>query len=173
MRKAPRARRMTKPILDNGHELAYCSRDVSLCEVLLLMRDRAHARRESLRHCLNAAVKRVSACCGSENSSVGAAKPDFFIWVFRPGIGLEQLESKLLGKMCQVFAASHSGFTAEPVIGPAKGRTRWRRPGMTPKGCAHPSVGGAASLELTRPAGCGGPLISRGAGWRVRTPPRP
>ncbi len=23
-----------------------------------------------------------------------------------------------------------SGFTAEPVIGPARGRTRWRRPGM-------------------------------------------
>jgi hypothetical protein len=30
-----------------------------------------------------------------------------------------------------------SEFAAEPVIGPAKGRTRWRRPGMTPKGCAH------------------------------------
>jgi hypothetical protein len=24
-----------------------------------------------------------------------------------------------------------SGFDAEPVIGPAKGRTRWHRPGMT------------------------------------------
>jgi hypothetical protein len=45
MRRAPRARRVTTPILDNGHELAYCS-DVSLFEVLLLMRDRAHARRE-------------------------------------------------------------------------------------------------------------------------------
>src|SRR5215475_13038815 len=25
-----------------------------------------------------------------------------------------------------------SGLAAEPVIGPAEGRTRWRRPGMTP-----------------------------------------
>jgi hypothetical protein len=24
-----------------------------------------------------------------------------------------------------------SGFDAEPVIGPARGRTRWHRPGMT------------------------------------------
>jgi hypothetical protein len=24
-----------------------------------------------------------------------------------------------------------SGFDAEPVVGPAKGRTRWHRPGMT------------------------------------------
>jgi len=24
-----------------------------------------------------------------------------------------------------------SGLAAEPVIGPAEGRTRWRRPGMT------------------------------------------
>jgi hypothetical protein len=29
---------MTTPFLDNGHELAYCGRDVSLFEVLLLMR---------------------------------------------------------------------------------------------------------------------------------------
>jgi hypothetical protein len=42
MRKAPRARRMMTPILDNGHELAYCTRDVSLFEVLLLMRDTGH-----------------------------------------------------------------------------------------------------------------------------------
>jgi hypothetical protein len=40
-----RARRMTTPILDSGHELAYHSRDLSLFEVLL-MRNRAHARRE-------------------------------------------------------------------------------------------------------------------------------
>jgi hypothetical protein len=41
-----------------------------------------------------------------------------------------------------------SGFAAEPVIGPAKGRTRWRRPGMTPKGCAQhaSSVTGRTSL---------------------------
>jgi hypothetical protein len=27
-----------------------------------------------------------------------------------------------------------SGFDAEPVIGPARGRTRWHRPGMTETG---------------------------------------
>src|ERR1700739_2636912 len=77
----------------------------------------------SLRHCLNAAVKRLSACCGSENAPIGAAKPEFFYLGFQTGHW-----AKLISRL---------DSAAEPVIGPARGRTRWRRPGMTPKGCAH------------------------------------
>jgi hypothetical protein len=34
-------------------------------------------------------------------------------------------------RVCKFNAVVDSGFGAEPVIGPAEGRTRWRRPGMT------------------------------------------